>query len=303
MLHVDESRCGSMGVEVSIIHKFLLVHRRPELCCIDSNEDWLYPRVTISAPPDDVLLEIFVVYVVSPQVDYYFTVAETGHHEDGWCTLVHVCRRWRSVVLASPRRLDLQLLCTNTRRVKKLLDIWPPFPICIYAFPDAGKSSLRGVANLMAALKQQNRVRCIYINGVPNSLLRRFVPMPFPALTILILTSNNKKAPVLPDSFLGGSAPRLRTISLSGIPFPGLRKLLFSTTDLVRLFLDDIPHSGCISPEAMVASLSTLTRLEKLCLQFRSPRSRAVRENRHPPPLTRVVLPALTRLQFKGDSE
>jgi hypothetical protein len=126
---------------------------------------------------------------------------------------------------------------------------------------------------------------------------------PFPALTRLVLVSNDAKAPVLPDSFLGGSAPRLRTIWLEGIPFPGLAKLLLSTTDLVTLSLHNIPHSGYISPEAMVVSLSTLTRLEKLGLRFRSPRSRADRENRHPSPQTRVALPALVKLHFKGDSE
>jgi hypothetical protein len=156
----------------------------------------------------------------------------------------------------------------------------------------------------MAALKQHNRVRGILIYGVPNSLLKQSAAMkPYPALTSLFLSSNDETAPVLPDSFLGGYSPRLREIWLTGIPFPGLGKLLLSTTDLVRLSLLDIPHSGCISPEAMVASLSTLTRLEILDLQFRSPRPRAERENRHPSPLTRVVLPALTWLRFQGDSE
>ena len=126
---------------------------------------------------------------------------------------------------------------------------------------------------------------------------------PFPDLTRLVLSSNDEMAPGLPDSFLGGSAPRLRVIWLTGIPFPGIGKLLLSTTDLVTLSLHDIPRSGYISPEAMVASLSTLARLETFCLQFRSPRYRADRENRHPPPPTRVVLPALTAIQIKGDSE
>jgi hypothetical protein len=164
---------------------------------------------------------------------------------------------------------------------------------------------MRGVTNLKAALKQHKRVRGIRFNGVPNSLLKKSLVMkPFPALTNLFLFSNDEKAPVLPDSFLGGSAPRLREILLAGIiPFPGLGKLLLSTIDLVSLWLVNIPHSGYISPEAMVASLSTLTRLKQLDLQFRSPRSRAVRENRHPPPLTRVALPALITFNFQGDSE
>jgi hypothetical protein len=188
--------------------------------------------------------------------------------------------------------------------VKKLLDIWPPLPIHIFASNRARKSPLRGVTNLLAALKKHDRVWGICIDGVPSSLLKKIIAMKrFPALTMLALFSSDEKAPVLPVSFLGASAPRLREINLIGISFPGLGKLLLSTTDLVILFLRDIPHSGYISPEAMVASLSTLTRLREFGLEFRSPRSRADRENRHPSALTRVVLPSLTLLRFKGDSE
>jgi F-box-like len=274
------------------------IARRRKLLWVDSDRsDRPYPRVTIGKLPDDVLLEIFV--CLTCQARWSITT-----FEGGWRTLVHVCKRWRSVVFSSPRRLDLRLFCTNTRPVKRLLDIWPPLPISILASPPAGKSPLRGVTNLMAALKQHNRVRVISIEGVPNSILKTSVAMkPFPALTRLILQSNDERVPVLPDSFLGGSAPRLREIWLRNIPFPGIGKLLLSTTDLVTLSLHNIPRSGYISPEAMVVSLSTLIRLEELDLQFQSPRSRAVRETRHPPPLTRVVLPALTGFWIKGDSE
>jgi hypothetical protein len=268
----------------------------------DSDSDWPYPPVTIGKLPDDVLLDIFVYYVARRQVNGR-QVGGPRYFEDRWRTLVHVCKRWRSVVFSSPRRLDLQLFCTNTRQVRKLLDIWPPLSISIYAYYFR-QSPLQGVNNLMAALKQQNRVCGIEIFGVPNSLLKKSAVMqPFPALTSLILKSYDEMAPVLPDRFLGGSAPSLQMIWLEGIPFPGLTKLLLSTHDLVTLSLYDIPHSGYISPEAMVVGLSTLTRLEKLELRFRSPRSRAIRENRHPSPLTRVVLPALIELHFTGDSE
>jgi hypothetical protein len=144
----------------------------------------------------------------------------------------------------------------------------------------------------------------IDILGVPNSLLKEFAAMqePFPALTKLALWSYEENAPVLPDSFLGGS-PRLQKLTLSRIPFPALLKLLLSTHDLVSLYLRDIPRSGYISPSAMVTALSTLTSLDELGLEFLSPRSQADRASRRPPPLTRVALPALTTLAFKGDSE
>jgi hypothetical protein len=249
--------------------------------------------LSINILPDDVLLEIF---------DHYVILSEVYRQRvDGWDKLVHVCQRWRYVVFDSPRRLDLRLLCTDRTPVGNMLDIWPALPIVIspiYRIPASG------VTNIISALQQHNRVRTIDIYGVPNSLLKEFAAMqePFPALTELWLWSHDENVPVLPDSFLGGS-PRLQELTLSGIPFPGLPKLLLSTHHLVKLHLWRIPRSGYFSPEAMVTALSTLTRLNALNLGFLSPRSQADRASRRPPPLTRAVLPALTSLRFTGDSE
>jgi len=155
---------------------------------------------------------------------------------------------------------------------------------------------------IIAALKQQhNRVCQIAIWDTPNSLLKKVavIKTPFPALTRLMLTSTDESAPVL-DSFLEGSAPRLQSLQLIGIPFLALRKLLLSTRHLSGLRLDNIPRSGYISPDALVTGLSGLTRLELFYLIFQSPRSRAARQTRVPPSRTRVVLPSLARLVFKA---
>ncbi len=128
--------------------------------------------------------------------------------------------------------------------------------------------------------------------------------VPFPELTFLRLSLGGLTyGPVLPDSFLGGSAPRLRFLALTSIPFPGLPKILLSTTHLVKLWLVDIPHSGYISPEAIVTCLSMLSSLESLQLEFQSPQSRPDQENRRSPPPTRTILPALTFVSFKGVKE
>jgi len=42
-----------------------------------------------------------------------------------------------------------------------------------------------------------------------------------------------------------------RNLNRIPFPFPGLRKLLLSATNLVRLELYRVPHSGYISPEVM----------------------------------------------------
>jgi hypothetical protein len=127
----------------------------------------------------------------------------------------------------------------------------------------------------------------------------------FPELTGLDISSSRygTAAIVLPDSFLGGSAPHLQSLSLEHVSFPDLPNLLLSATRLVTLRLDDIPHSGYISPEAMVTALSALTSLRSLRLEFRSPLSYPDQASRRPPPPTRSVLPALTYFWFKGVTE
>ena len=87
------------------------------------------------------------------------------------------------------------------------------------------------------------------------------------------------------------------------ILFPRLPELLLSTTHLIGFFLWDIPHSGYISPEAMVAVLSAVTSLESLHLQFPSPQSRPDQATQHPPSPIRTSLLVLTELRFKGVSE
>jgi hypothetical protein len=55
----------------------------------------------------------------------------------------------------------------------------------------------------------------------------------------------------------------------------------------------------------MAHGLSALTNLEFLRLHFRYPRPRPALESRRPPPppLTRSILPSLTKIRFKGASE
>ncbi len=128
--------------------------------------------------------------------------------------------------------------------------------------------------------------------------------VPFPELAVLRLSlGNSAYQPVLPDSFLGGSAPRLRYLVLASIPFPGLPKLLLSTTHLVHLRLFDITFPGYISPEPMVASLSMLTSPETLHLGFKYRESSPDEEIQYPFPPTHSVLPVLKRFWFQGVNE
>ena len=239
--------------------------------------------VSINVLPDDVLLDIFGFYV-----------AETWRSE--WQTLVHVCRRWRSIVFGSPRSLELLLVCSDKTPARATLNVWPPLPLHIDC------QAIGESADIVAVLERSDRV--CFINLKTFGLeVSAAMQVPFPKLTYLRLSSNGETVSALPDSFLGGSAPRLTGLVLAGIPFPGLPKLLLSATQLVTLCLHNIPHSGYIPPEAIVTALSTLTRLKMLELFFESPQSRPDPAHQHPPPPRHSVLPNLDLFQFKGDSE
>jgi hypothetical protein len=252
--------------------------------------DWCdVGQVTIGILPDDILLCIFYVYVNGP------------YKKEEWHTLVHVCRRWRTLVFGSPYHLNLQLFCSVSTPVTKKLDIWPDLPIVVSHHYD----NIPKMDNLIAAIKHNDRVckidfRTFY--DIPE--MKKVVSamqVPFPALTDLKLLSGEAYGivTVIPDSFLGGSAPRLQRLHLGWFLFPGLPKLHLSATSLVSLHLD-LSLSWYISPDAMVACLSTLVHLKSFTLTFPTPQSR---ESRHLLPPARTLLPALTLLRFKGTHE
>ena len=219
-----------------------------------------------------------------------------------WHTLVHVCRRWRNLVFTSPRHLNLQLLCKPPRSVEEMLHIWPELPIYIQGF-----NNLARVAgdNLTAALKLNHRVTRIQLERTSDSAWKTIAPLmqhPFPILAHLWIQPFNPVQNAI-QSFLGGSAPSLRDLVLIGVPFLASPELLLSTTNLVRLWYDDIPRSGYILPQAMVTGLSALTRLESFSLTFLSPHSLQDRPIRIPHTHTRTLLPALSYLRFRGSVE
>ena len=254
--------------------------------------------MTVDILPDVALLEIFNFYM-----DELHNLEED--HIEPWHTLVHVCGKWRNVVFGSPRRLGLRIYYKARTPVRKMLDLWPPLPIAVTVF----SPKERDVDNIIAVLEHNVRICEIDITNGPSLKRSQFerllaaMQRPFPALTRLVLAFEYETAPAIPALFLGGCAPRLQTFRLGRIPFPGLPTLLLSATHLVHLDLWKIPHSGYISPEAIVTCLSTLIRLESLVIKFESPRSRLDRKNQKPPPQTRTLVPVLTELWFQGTSD
>jgi hypothetical protein len=215
---------------------------------------------------------------------------------------VHVCRRWRQIVFASPRRLNLRIPCTRRTLVGKNLGIWPALPIDVDDHDLL--SNITQEDNILAALKHLDRVYHVRLSLSDSQVEKMATAMqePFPVLTRLFITSGwHDNIPALPAKFLGGSAPSLQAIGLCSIPYPALPTLLLSTSDLVKLDLKNIPLAGYISPEEMVASLAALPKLEIFVMEFNWHYYRPDRIG--PSPVTRPILPALAYFVFRGANE
>jgi hypothetical protein len=254
---------------------------------------------TINILPDDVFLEIFSFCLHDPFMEFF-------EHTVEWQGLVQVCRRWRQIIYESPRYLDLLLYCSEGLGTPvKNLSCWPAFPIAM------GHRYPRDENDVIALLKHSDRVRFISLSLMRPQSGKVVAAMqePFPVLTHLELCATGNigvpdELPVVlpvPGGFLGGSAPCLRLVKLAGIPFPELPTHLLSFRDLVFLHVDKIPPNGYISPDAMVAGLAVLTKLQTLRITFRFWRPFPEQRTGHPDPPMRVILPALTSFSFGGE--
>ena len=218
-----------------------------------------------------------------------------------WLRLAHVCRIWRRIVFVFPRELRLQLFFTHGTPVPKILVCWPALPIVAEY---GGSLALDTPApededNIMAALKQSNRITSISLT-VTSSLLERLsaIEEPFSELEHLVLLTRDNVQLTLPNTFRWG--PRLRCLHLTRIAFPTLLQLLHSSRNLVDLQLHGVHNPRHFSLEALTNTLSGMAWLQSLSLHclptdyYLAPSS---------PPGERVVLPVLTRLDFRGFAE
>ena len=115
--------------------------------------------MTIDMLPCNVLLDIF-----------HLDISSSGYNPWGWLRLVHVCRRWRQIILASPQRLNLRIFCKTGTPVRKNLGIWPAIPTCIYY----GDISSDDEDNIMAALEHPDRLSDVRFVNIAGSQLLFF---------------------------------------------------------------------------------------------------------------------------------
>ena len=246
------------------------------------------PRhATIEELSDKVLLSIFCYFLdASPR---YFP------------TLMHICRKWRRIVSVSQRALQLRLFCTPGTPVLKTLDCWSTLPIVVQygGSPALDSPAPEDEDNIMAALKRSDRVTSIGLT-VTRPLLKKLstIESPFLELEDLVLLSQDSVSLTLPNNFWCG--PRLRRLHSTRIAFPSHLQLLLSSRNLVDLQLHEALNPWHFLPRELTNALSGMVQLRSLSLHFLStPGYRAPL----PPPGELVVLPALTRFNFRGNSQ
>jgi hypothetical protein len=188
-----------------------------------------------------------------------------------------------------------------------MLDTWPPLLIDIQVCDFEG----RDVGNIVAALEHNDRIHEVELweswePSLPQmEQVLAAMQKPFPSLTELAVKLYTETGSLsLPDLFLSGSAPLLRSLWLRNVQFPvSVLRNLVRSADLVRIRIWQIPDAGFVSPEDVVACLSGLTRLEEFELGFQYALKAALHwASRHLPSSARCVLPALTTLRFTGPS-
>jgi hypothetical protein len=164
--------------------------------------------------------------------------------------------------------------------------------------------------NIAAAFERRDRITEVKFRNLtsfPVHLkgLSTFLQEPLPSLTGLdlkgkdIVTLPPTPMLVLPETLLGGSAPRLLSFFLENIAFPALPTFLMSAChgQLTTLILKDVPG---FSPEEMAACLATQPNLKMF---FSAPKNSSMYlpNSTTPPPLIRVDLLNLTHFDFYGD--
>lgn len=139
--------------------------------------------------PDEVLLEIFDFYRQSlrDQPSY----ERVWNNRKGWFKLVHVCHNWRSVVLASPSRLQVRLHFTHNSPTRAVvLERLSHLPI-IFDYVNANwNASL--LTRMISALRYPDRVCRIAIGTgrkfdlqIDSKTFSKALDFPFPSLESL----------------------------------------------------------------------------------------------------------------------
>ncbi|KAI0275538.1 hypothetical protein BGY98DRAFT_49118 [Russula aff. rugulosa BPL654] len=223
---------------------------------------------------DDSLLNIFYLYRLFPlsedqdiNIRFWGGVEWVG--ERWWYRLVHVCQRWRNLILGSASYLGLCLVCTYGTPVADMLVHSPPLPLVIdYQRKDITAEDEEA---MILALAQRDRVRRIRFN-LPVPKLQKLIMAidgEYPILEYLILMEppeNTRTVLILPETL---QTPHLRHLAID-CSIPIRSPLLGTAAGLVTLYLVLHHPITYFQPTVLLRWLSLMPQLEMLLIFFPS---------------------------------
>ncbi|KAI0044104.1 hypothetical protein FA95DRAFT_303822 [Auriscalpium vulgare] len=172
------------------------------------------PRCHIDGLPAECLGLIFAICVEDDPPE---NPEDGSGHSLGWITVTHVCRRWRDVALGYPQLWTLVAFNLGDAWAQEMVARSQSAALLMYPKVD----SLSDIGIDIIA-KSVHRVKELDFGVVDeyDTMLALVQQLTKPALQLedLTLYAVDDLLPI-PDEFLGGSAPRLRTLSLNGFIF------------------------------------------------------------------------------------
>ncbi len=242
-----------------------------------------------------------------------------------------MCRKWNRVIRSSPSHFlgelrfgnnDSTLFFRNISHqrgnsVTHSLERSPLLPLNLYydLLRPSAQSSKGDEDDIVILLQHLERVYFLELRlslSTWRSIAAATSDMPVSCTCIehiYLDTGDRTTGFVLPNVFLKGHSPRLRTLIVIGVFLPSLSSLLLSPTRLTCLVLDGIPDSSHLPPRELLKHLSNMPQLRHLDIGFLSTtRHRRLADWRlagdvdPTPSLDRVALPYLKTLYFRGVS-
>ena len=279
---------------------------------------------SIDTLDDDSLLNVFYLYrpvLADDEVgDEDSTSTMDGTIQRGgdwdrerwWYGLVHVCRRWRYLILASSSFLGVCLVCNRGAPIATMLAHAPRrVPLIVDHLDEYYDTTTEEEENLLLALQHRDRVRRIRL-VMPVATLQKLIKAidgEFPILEYLYVGSPSYTVPrPIHDIPLTISetlrAPHLRHLILTDCALPIRSPLMATSAALVTLSLPVIHahHDFCLND--LLERISHMRQLETLLLNFHSslPNSGFEGQLSHMPVASHVALPNLRWFGFKGAS-
>ena len=257
------------------------------------------------------LLNVFYLYLpifspVDEDIDYILKDWQPDQ-ERLWYKLAHICRRWRSLILASASYLRLCLLCTYRTPVADMLAHSPPLPLIIDYYDSGHDVTIEDEEGILLALEHRDRVRSIRLVMRVRNLQEPTTALDdeFAILECLVITPPTEEITslVLSKTF---RAPHLRHLALSNLACPIGSPLptTAQAVNLVTLILLNIPLSSHFHPNDLLQLLLHNPQLETLYIQYCSPVPNRDVEKQllHSPMMTHITLPNLRSFMFGGTS-